>query len=88
MYPYDFARLLVAALQRAGSADGAKVLIAALNEVAIAGRERRPARLQPSATTTASSTTTSTSRRFEDMSYAPVKDDPLSATLPTLDQEG
>ena len=26
--------------------------------------------------------------KFEDMQFSPVKDDPLSATLPTLDQTG
>jgi hypothetical protein len=26
--------------------------------------------------------------RFHDMTYAPVEDDPLSATLPTIPQEG
>ena len=39
-------------------------------------------------TTRASSTTTSTSRASQDMIYAPVKDDALSATLPTIPQEG
>ena len=38
-------------------------------------------------TTRASSTTTSTSRVSQDMTYAPVKDDALSATLPTIPQE-
>ncbi len=84
MYAYDFVDLLAAAIVRAGSTDPAKIT-AALEEVTTEG---------------ANGDSRSFNRvnhdgvvdddvyfaRFSDMTYAPVRDDPLSATLPEVPQ--
>jgi branched-chain amino acid transport system substrate-binding protein len=84
MYSYDFAHVLVAALTRAGSLDSKKVL-AALNQVTTQGangdergfNEHNHEGVVDDDVYFA---------RFHDMTYAPVKDDPLSSTLPSIPQ--
>ncbi|MFL5926755.1 MAG: ABC transporter substrate-binding protein [Gaiellaceae bacterium] len=83
-YAYDFVNLLAAAILKAGSIAPRKVT-AALNEVSIEGangdqrgfnRNNHEGVIDDDIYFA----------RFHDMTYAPVKDDPLSATLPTLPQ--
>jgi branched-chain amino acid transport system substrate-binding protein len=84
MYAYDFVNLLAAALVKAGSTDPRKITVA-LNEVSIEGAngdQRGFNRLNHEGVIDDDIYFA----RFHDMTYAPVKDDPLSATLPTLPQ--
>jgi branched-chain amino acid transport system substrate-binding protein len=84
MYAYDFTHVLVAALTRAGSLDADKVL-AALNEVTTQGAngdERGFNRNNHDGVVDDDVYFA----RFHDMTYAPVKDDPLSSTLPVIPQ--
>jgi ABC-type branched-subunit amino acid transport system substrate-binding protein len=84
MYAYDFTHVLVAALTRAASLDGSKVL-AALNEVSTQGAngdERGFNRHNHEGVVDDDVYFA----RFHDMTYAPVKDDPLSSTLPLIAQ--
>jgi ABC-type branched-subunit amino acid transport system substrate-binding protein len=84
MYSYDFVHVLVAALLRANSVEPDKVL-AALNQVTTQGangdergfNEHNHEGVVDDDVYFA---------RFRDMTYAPVKDDPLSATLPVIPQ--
>jgi ABC-type branched-subunit amino acid transport system substrate-binding protein len=84
MYSYDFVHVLVAALTRARSSDREKVL-AALNQVTTEGangdergfNEHNHEGVVDDDVYFA---------RFHDMTYTPVKDDPLSSTLPTIPQ--
>ena len=84
MYSYDFVKVLAAALKRAGSLDGAG-LIDALEQVTIRGangdergfNERSHEGVVDDDVYFA---------RFHDMTFSPVKDDPLSSTLPTIPQ--
>ncbi len=84
MYSYDFVHVLVAALTRTASPDRAKVL-AALNEVTTEGangdergfNEHNHEGVVDDDVYFA---------RFHDMTWAPVKDDPLSSTLPPIPQ--
>jgi branched-chain amino acid transport system substrate-binding protein len=87
MYPNDFVNLLLAALQQVTDPKDGKVVIAALNEVNVRG---------------ANGDFRGFNRRnhegvvdddvyfavFRDMTFTPVKDDPLSSTLPPINQEG
>ncbi len=85
MYPYDFTHLLIAAVQAAKSTDPAKVL-AALNEVSIEGANgdsRGFNRINHEGVVDDDVYFA----RFEGMTYEPVKDDALSATLPVIPQE-
>jgi branched-chain amino acid transport system substrate-binding protein len=84
MYAYDFVNLLAAALLKAGSTDPAKVS-SALEEVTTEGAngdERAFNRHNHEGVVDDDVYFA----RFSDMTYAPVEDDPLSATLPTIDQ--
>ena len=84
MYPYDFTRLLAAAIEAAGSADGDAIL-KALNEVSVRGangdergfNEKNHEGVVDDDVYFAI---------FNDMQYAPVRDDPLSATLDVIPQ--
>jgi branched-chain amino acid transport system substrate-binding protein len=84
MYAYDFVNLIAAALLRAASTDPAKVT-AALNEVTTEGAngDQRAFNQHNHEGVVDDDIYFA---RFHDMIYAPVKDDPLSATLPTLPQ--
>jgi ABC-type branched-subunit amino acid transport system substrate-binding protein len=84
MYAYDFTHVLVAALTRAGSLDASKVL-AALDEVTTQGAngdERGFNRNNHDGVVDDDVYFA----RFHDMTYEPVKDDPLSSTLPAIPQ--
>ena len=84
MYAYDFTHVLVAALTRAGSLDAGKVL-AALDEVTTQGAngdERGFNRHNHDGVVDDDVYFA----RFHDMTYQPVPDDPLSATLPLIPQ--
>lgn len=84
MYAYDFVNLVAAALLRAASTDPAKVT-AALDEVTTEGAngDQRAFNRHNHEGVVDDDIYFA---RFHDMIYAPVKDDPLSATLPTLPQ--
>ena len=84
MYPYDFVRVLAAAITAAGSTDRGRIL-AALEEVSVQGangdergfNERSHEGVVDDDVYFA---------QFRDMTYRPVGDDPLSATLPVIEQ--
>jgi hypothetical protein len=84
MYPYDFVNLLHTALVATGGATG-DALVHALNEVETRGangdergfNEKNHEGVIDDDVYFAS---------FHDMTYAPVKNDPLSSTLPTIPQ--
>ena len=87
MYPFDFVNLLLAAFQQAGDPTNGKAVLRALEEVSVRGangdfrgfNRRNHEGVVDDDVYFA---------RFKDMTFAPVKDDPLSATLPAIDQEG
>jgi ABC-type branched-subunit amino acid transport system substrate-binding protein len=86
MYAYDFVNLLAAALVKAGSTDPAEVT-RALEQVTVEGangderafNEHNHEGVVDDDVYFA---------RFEGMTYAPVRNDALSRTLPTLPQTG
>jgi len=86
MYPYDFTNLLMAALQAAKSTDGEKV-IARLNEVSVEGANGDQRGFSQNDHDGVVDDDVYFAR-FEHMVYVPVKDDPLSRTLPAIQQEG
>jgi branched-chain amino acid transport system substrate-binding protein len=84
MYPYDFVNVLAAAIQQAKSADGEDV-IHALEEVTTRGAngdERGFNRRNHEGVVDDDVYFA----RFSGMTYRPVKDDPLSSTLPVIEQ--
>jgi branched-chain amino acid transport system substrate-binding protein len=84
MYAYDFTNLLAAAVLKAGSTDPPKIA-AALEEVTTEGAngdERAFNKVNHDGVVDDDVYFA----RFRDMTYAPVKDDPLSATLPRIAQ--
>jgi ABC-type branched-subunit amino acid transport system substrate-binding protein len=86
MYPYDFTNLLMAALQAANSTDGEKV-IAKLNEVSVEGANGDQRGFSQNDHDGVVDDDVYFAR-FQHMVYVPVKDDPLSHTLPAIEQEG
>ena len=84
MYAYDFVNLLAAAVLKAGSTDPRKISTA-LEEVTTEGAngdERSFNKVSHDGVVDDDVYFA----RFRDMTYAPVKDDPLSATLPRIPQ--
>lgn len=87
MYPYDFVNLLLAAFQSVGSPTRGQQVIEALNQVSVPGangdsrgfNERNHEGVVDDDVYFA---------RFHDMTFAPVKDDPLSSILPVIPQDG
>jgi ABC-type branched-subunit amino acid transport system substrate-binding protein len=85
MYSYDFVNVLAAAIQRAGGVADKKKILAALNQVTVAGangdqrgfNERNHEGVVDDDVYFA---------KFDGMTYRPVKDDPLSATLVPIEQ--
>jgi branched-chain amino acid transport system substrate-binding protein len=85
MYSYDFVNVLAAAIQRARGVSDRNKVLAALNQVSVAGangdqrgfNERNHEGVVDDDVYFA---------KFEDMIYKPVKDDPLSATLVPIEQ--
>ena len=86
MYPYDFTNLLLAAAQTAHSTEGDKV-IPKLNEVSVAGANGDQRGFSQNNHDGVVDDDVYFAR-FRHMVYVPVKDDPLSRTLPAVDQEG
>jgi len=86
MYPYDFVRLLATAIRSAQTLDGASV-ISALNQVAIEGANGDQRGFNERAHEGVVDDDVYFAR-FNGMTYSAVKDDPLSATLPTIGQGG
>jgi ABC-type branched-subunit amino acid transport system substrate-binding protein len=84
MYAYDFVHLLAAALVKVGSTDPAKVT-EALNEVTTEGANGDERAFNKHNHDGVIDDDIYFAR-FHDMTYAPVADDPLSATLPQLPQ--
>jgi ABC-type branched-subunit amino acid transport system substrate-binding protein len=84
MYAYDFVNLLAAAITKAGSVEPAKIT-AALEQVTTEGANG-DSRSFSSSSHEGVVDDDVYFARFHDMTYAPVKDDPLSATLPTIPQ--
>ncbi|HVU79392.1 MAG TPA: ABC transporter substrate-binding protein [Gaiellaceae bacterium] len=84
MYAYDFTNLLAAALRSAASTDPGKVR-QALEQVTVEGANGDDRSFNHVSHEGVVDDDIYFAR-FHDMTYAPVKDDPLSATLPTLAQ--
>jgi ABC-type branched-subunit amino acid transport system substrate-binding protein len=84
MYAYDFVNLVAAAVRKAASTDPAKIT-AALNEVTTEGANGDLRAFNKNNHEGVVDDDVYFAR-FHDMTYTPVKDDPLSATLPTLPQ--
>jgi len=84
MYSYDFVSVLAEALRQAGTKDRG-ALLDALNEVTVQGAngDERGFNLHNHEGVVDDDVYFA---RFEDMTFAPVKDDPLSATLPVIKQ--
>jgi ABC-type branched-subunit amino acid transport system substrate-binding protein len=86
MYAYDFVNVLAAALTTAGTVDDRSKLLEALEQVTVQGangdergfNERSHEGVVDDDVYFA---------RFRDMTFRPVKDDPLSSTLPVIPQE-
>ena len=85
MYAYDFVNVLAAAMTRSGQSQASKELVAAMEQVEVNGangdersfNERTHEGVVDDDIFFAS---------FHDMIWSPVKDDPLSATLPPIPQ--
>jgi ABC-type branched-subunit amino acid transport system substrate-binding protein len=85
MYPYDFVKLLAGALARTHGVRASSALVKALEQVEVTGangderafNERNHEGVVDDDVFFA---------RFHDMIFEPVRDDPLSATLPTVRQ--
>ena len=84
MYSYDSVHLLAAALERTNGALG-EPLLAALNEVSITGANGDERSFLPRNHEGVSSDDMYIAR-FQDMRFAPVQDDILSRSLPTVPQ--
>ena len=84
MYAYDFVNLLAVAITKAGSIDPAKIT-AELEQVTTEGANG-DSRSFSSSSHEGVVDDDVYFARFHDMTYAPVKDDPLSATLPAIPQ--
>ena len=85
MYGYDFVNVLTAAIARAGTVDDGKKIVAALEEVTVRGAngdERGFNRRNHEGVVDDDIYFA----RFDDMIFRPVKDDPLSSTLPVIEQ--
>jgi branched-chain amino acid transport system substrate-binding protein len=84
MYAYDFVNVLAEALRQAGT-DDRGALLDALNEVTVRGAngDERGFNLHNHEGVVDDDVYFA---RFDDMTFAPVKDDPLSSTLPVIDQ--
>ena len=85
MYASDFVNVLAAAIARAGGATDHKKLLDALNQVTIHGAngDERGFNINNHEGVVDDDVYFAV---FHDMTYHPVKDDPLSSTLPTLRQ--
>ena len=84
MYAYDFVNLLARAITKAASVEPAEVT-KALEQVTVEGANGDERGFNQSSHEGVVDDDVYFAR-FHDMTYAPVKDDPLSRTLPTVSQ--
>jgi branched-chain amino acid transport system substrate-binding protein len=84
MYPYDFVHVLVAAITHADSVDPAKIT-AALDQVTTQGANGDERGFNEHSHEGVVDDDVYFAR-FHNMTYAPVRDDPLSTTLPSIPQ--
>jgi len=84
MYSYDFVHVLLAAIAHAGSIEPAKIT-AALNQVTTQGANGDERGFNEHSHEGVVDDDVYFAR-FHDMTYQPVQDDPLSATLPLIPQ--
>ena len=87
MYSYDFVNVLAAALKQAGGASDRQAVLDALNQVTVRGAngDERGFNLHNHDGVVDDDVYFA---RFRDMTFEPVEDDPLSSTLPVIDQVG
>jgi branched-chain amino acid transport system substrate-binding protein len=87
MYSFDFVSVLTAAIKQAGGAQDREKLLEALTEVTVEGAngDERGFTIHNHEGVVDDDVYFA---RFEDMTFAPVKDDALSSTLPTISQIG
>jgi ABC-type branched-subunit amino acid transport system substrate-binding protein len=87
MYSYDFVSVLAAAIKEAGGAEDRSKLLDALEEVTVEGAngDERGFTIHNHEGVVDDDVYFA---RFDDMTFAPVKDDALSSTLPTISQIG
>ena len=87
MYSYDFVSVLAAALKEAGGAEDRSKLLDALEEVTVEGAngDERGFTIHNHEGVVDDDVYFA---RFDDMTFAPVQDDALSSTLPTISQIG
>jgi len=87
MYSYDFVSVLAAAIKQAGGAEDRSKLLEALDEVTVEGAngDERGFTIHNHEGVVDDDVYFA---RFDDMTFAPVKDDALSSTLPTISQFG
>ena len=87
MYSFDFVSVLTAAIKQAGGAEDREKLLEALTEVTVEGAngDERGFTIHNHEGVVDDDVYFA---RFEDMTFAPVKDDALSSTLPTISQIG
>jgi branched-chain amino acid transport system substrate-binding protein len=85
MYSYDFVNVLAAAIRDAGGTGDKEEVLAALNQVSVEGAngDQRGFNVRNHEGVVDDDVYFA---RFMDMTYAPVKDDPLSSTLPVIEQ--
>jgi ABC-type branched-subunit amino acid transport system substrate-binding protein len=85
MYSYDFVNVLAAAIQNAGGVSDKKKILAALNQVTVAGANGDQRGFNESNHEGVVDDDVYFAK-FDGMTYRPVKDDPLSATLVPIEQ--
>ena len=85
MYSYDFVNVLAAALRKAGDPKDREAVLNALNQVTVRGAngDERGFNLSNHEGVVDDDVYFA---RFRDMTFSPVKDDPLSSTLPVINQ--
>jgi ABC-type branched-subunit amino acid transport system substrate-binding protein len=85
MYAHDFVSVLAAALTQAGGANDRQAVLDALNQVTVRGAngDERGFNLHNHDGVVDDDVYFA---RFRDMTFEPVEDDPLSSTLPVIDQ--
>ncbi len=87
MYAFDMTQAVLAALQANGGADDRKALLRSLGSTTVEGANG-DARSFNQRNHEGVIDDDVAFARFDDMTFAPVKDDPLSATLPPVSQTG
>jgi ABC-type branched-subunit amino acid transport system substrate-binding protein len=85
MYSYDFVRLLAKGMERAGTAQAGDALITAMEQVEVSGANGDERSFNENSHEGVIDDDVFFAN-FDDMTWTPVEDDPLSATLPKLPQ--